>query len=415
VDSTGEMIFTGDELLRGDAVNTNQSYLGQRLLDLGILATRALCVVDDQPAIVTAIRDSLARRPAVLILSGGLGPTEDDLTREAAAEALDRPLEHHEDLLEEIRERFAARGLEMGHSNRKQASLPRGASPIPISGTAPGFTVRHGETLVVSLPGVPWELKEMWEGTVEPLLRASSSAERGHAVRRIRTFGIGESMVAEMLSDFEWRGSDVDIGTRANLDGLTVILRGTSSPEGVRKLDDIEARIRAILGGRVFGEGSDGLPEVTGELLRRAGLTVAAAESCTGGLVAKRFTDVPGSSDYFIGGVTAYSNQVKTQVLAVPAQLLASHSAVSSEVAAAMAQGVGNLLGADCALSTTGIAGPGGGSDDKPVGLVFIGSVVRSTIEVERLRLFGRRDQIRERAALAAVDLLRRRLLREIP
>ena len=411
MDSAGEMIFTGDELLRGDAVNTNQSYLGQRLLDLGILATRALCVVDDRQAIVAAIRESLARRPMVLILSGGLGPTEDDLTREAAAEALDRPLEHREDLLEGIRERFAARGFEMGPSNRKQASLPRGASPIPISGTAPGFTVRHGETLVVALPGVPWELKEMWQGTVEPLLRTSSSAERGHAVRRIRTFGIGESMVAELLSGFEWRGSDVDIGTRANLDGLTVILRGTSSPKGLRKLDDIEARIRTILGERVFGEGSDGLPEITGELLRRAGLTVAAAESCTGGLVAKRFTDVPGSSDYFIGGVTAYTNRVKTEVLAVPALLLASHGAVSSEVAAAMAQGVGNLLGSDCALSTTGIAGPGGGSDDKPVGLVFIGSVVRGSTEVERLRLFGRRDQIRERAALAALDLLRRRLL----
>ena len=235
--------------------------------------------------------------------------------------------------------------------------------------------------------------------------------QRGHAVRRIRTFGIGESMVAELLSGFEWRGSDVDIGTRANLDGLTVILRGTSSPKGLRKLDDIEARIRTILGERVFGEGSDGLPEITGELLRRAGLTVAAAESCTGGLVAKRFTDVPGSSDYFIGGVTAYTNRVKTEVLAVPALLLASHGAVSSEVAAAMAQGVGNLLGSDCALSTTGIAGPGGGSDDKPVGLVFIGSVVRGSTEVERLRLFGRRDQIRERAALAALDLLRRRLL----
>jgi nicotinamide-nucleotide amidase len=413
VDSTGEMIFTGDELLRGDAVNTNQSYLGERLLDLGILATRALCVVDDRQAIVAAIRESLARRPLLLILSGGLGPTEDDLTREAAAEALDRPLQHHEDLLEEIRNRFAARGYEMGDSNRKQALLPRGASPIPISGTAPGFTVQHGETLVVALPGVPWELKEMWEGTVEPVLQAYSNAERGHAVRRIRTFGIGESMLAERLSAFEWRGSDVDIGTRANLDGLTVILRGTSSPEGVRKLDDTEARIRAILGERVFGRDSDGLPEVTGDLLRRARLTVAAAESCTGGLVAKRFTDVPGSSDYFIGGVTAYSNQVKIQVLAVPERLVAAYGAVSSEVAAAMAEGVANLLGTDCALSTTGVAGPEGGSKEKPVGLVFIGSVVRSVTQVERLRLFGRRDQIRERAALAALDLLRRRLLGE--
>jgi nicotinamide-nucleotide amidase len=410
MNSTGEMIFTGDELLRGDAINTNQAYLGEKLLDLGILATHALCVADDRQAIVTAIRESLARRPVVLTLSGGLGPTDDDLTREAAAEALDRPLEHHESLLEEIRERFASRGFEMGESNRKQASLPRGASAIPISGTAPGFIVQHGDTLVVALPGVPWELKEMWESTVEPLLRARAGGRIGHAVRRIRTFGIGESMAAEMLSEFEWRGSEVEIGTRAQLDGLTIILRGTASPEGIEMLDATQARICAILGDRVFGVDSEGLPEITGGLLRQAGLTVAVAESCTGGLVAKRFTDVPGSSDYFVGGVTAYDNDVKTRILGVPARLLAEHGAVSNEVAAAMAEGVRGLLRTDCSLSTTGVAGPGGGSDEKPVGLLFIGSVVQGITQVERLRLFGRRDQFRERAALAAIDLLRRRL-----
>jgi nicotinamide-nucleotide amidase len=410
MDNAAEMIFTGDELLRGDAVNTNQAYLGERLLDLGIFATRALCVTDDLAAIVTAVRESLARQPVVLILSGGLGPTEDDLTREATAEVLDRPLEHHEDLLERIRERFASRGFTMGESNRKQASLPRGAFPIPISGTAPGFTIEQGDTLVVALPGVPWELKEMWEETVEPMLRARAGAGGGHAVRRIRTFGIGESMAAEMLSEFEWRGSEIEIGTRAQLDGLSVILRGPATPEGAKKLDAVQDRICAILGDRVFGVDSEGLPEITGELLREAGLTVAVAESCTGGLVAKRFTDVPGSSDYFIGGVTAYSNKVKTEVLRVPAQLLVQHGAVSNEVAAAMAQGIGRLLGTDCALSTTGVAGPAGGTEEKPVGLVFVGSVVRGVTQVERLRLFGRRDQIRERAAMAAIDLLRRRL-----
>jgi len=415
MNSTAEMIFTGDELLRGDAVNTNQAYLGEKLLDLGILATHALCVADDRPAIVAAIRQSLVRRPVVLILSGGLGPTEDDLTREAAAEALDRPLEHHESLLALIRERFASRGFEMGESNRKQASLPRGSSPIPISGTAPGFMVQHGDTLVVALPGVPWELKEMWESTVDPLLRPRAGGKSGHAVRRIRTFGIGESTAAEMLSEFEWRGSEMEIGTRAQLDGLTIILRGAASPKGIENLDAAQARICAILGERVFGVDSEGLPEITGGLLRRFGLTVAVAESCTGGLVAKRFTDVAGSSDYFVGGVTAYSDDVKTRILGVPARLLAAHGAVSNEVAAAMAERVRGLLQTDCSVSTTGVAGPGGSSEEKPVGLVFIGSVVEGITQVERLRLFGRRDQVRERAALAAVDLLRRRLLRERP
>lgn len=412
MDHAAEMIFTGDELLRGDAVNTNQTYLGQRLLDLGIFATHALCVADQLPSMVTAIRDSLSRHPTVLVLSGGLGPTEDDLTREAAAEALGRPLEHHEDLLELIRERFESRGFTMGDSNRKQASLPRGASPIPISGTAPGFTIEHGVTLVVALPGVPWELKEMWEGTVEPMLRDRAGPELGHAVRRIRTFGIGESTAAEMLSELPWRGTDVDIGTRAQLDGLTVILRGPATPEGIQKLDALQRRISEILGDRVIGVDGEGLPEITGELLRRSGLTVAVAESCTGGLVGKRLTDVPGSSAYFVGGVTAYDNAVKTEVLGVSAPLLVEHGAVSEQVAAAMAEGVARLLATDCSLSTTGIAGPEGGSEEKPVGLVFVGSTLGGVTEVERLRLFGRRDQIRERAAMAALDLLRRRLLR---
>ena len=167
--SHGEMIFTGDELLRGDALNTNQVFLGEKLLDLGIFATQALCIADDLHAIASAIGESLAREPLVLVLSGGLGPTDDDLTREAVAEALGVPLEQHEDLLEKIREKFESRGYVMGDSNRKQALLPQGAAPIPISGTAPGFTIRRGRTLIAALPGVPWELMEMWTGTVEPL------------------------------------------------------------------------------------------------------------------------------------------------------------------------------------------------------------------------------------------------------
>jgi len=412
---TAEMIFTGDELLRGDGVNTNQSYLGERLLDLGVFATRSLCVTDDLTAIVPAIRESLARTPLVLVLSGGLGPTDDDLTREAAAEALGVPLEHHDDLLDLIRERFASRGIQMSPSNRKQAGLPRGAEAIPIAGTAPGFTITSGETLVVALPGVPWEMKEMWEGTVEPLLRERTGTGQGHAVRRIRTFGIGESLVAEMLSEFEWRGGEVEIGTKASLEGLAIILRGPATPQGQARLDGVQKRICAILGDRVFGVDGSGLPEVTGEALLRRGLTVAAAESCTGGLVAKRFTDVPGSSDYFLGGVIAYENAVKTRLLDVPEAVLAEHGAVSAEVAAAMAEGVRRLLGADCAVSTTGVAGPGGGTDDKPVGLVYIGSVVSGVTAVEELNLFRTRQQIRERAALGALDFLRRRLAAQMP
>ncbi len=413
MDSTAEMIFTGDELLRGDAVNTNQVFLGERLLDLGVFPTHALCVVDDLSRIVTAIRESLVRKPLALILSGGLGPTEDDLTREAVAEALDLPLEHHEDLLEQIRERFARRDFVMTPSNRKQASLPSGATVIPIAGTAPGFIVDAGDTLVIALPGVPWEMKEMWAGTVEPLLRSRLLA-RGdipHAIRRIRTFGIGESLAADLLADLEWRGGAVDIGTRASVDGLSIVLQAAATPEGLISLDAVQTRVCELLGERVFGVDSPGLPEVVGRMLAEDGLTVATAESCTGGLVAKYLTDIPGSSEYVTGGVVTYADSAKTTLLGVKEQTLASHGAVSREVAEEMALGVARVLGADCSLSTTGVAGPGGGTETKPVGLVYVGAVVDGIAEVEELRLFGRREQVRERAALSCLDLLRRRLL----
>ncbi len=242
------MIFSGDELLRGDIVNTNQAYLGQRLLDLGIFATHAVTVSDDLAAMATAIQDALSRRPEVLVLSGGLGPTDDDLTREATAQAVGRPLEFHADLFETIRAKFAARGFAMGESNRKQALLPQGATAIPLSGTAPGFMLEHEGTLIAALPGVPWELKEMWERTVEPRLDQRGGSGTGHAVRRIRTFGIGESIAAERLADVPWRGSDVEIGTRASAEDLTIILRGPATPEGTLRLDELEAKVRAALG-----------------------------------------------------------------------------------------------------------------------------------------------------------------------
>jgi nicotinamide-nucleotide amidase len=426
--STAEMIFTGDELLRGDIVNTNQSYLGEQLLRLGVFATRALSIADDLAAITQAIQDSLARRPLVLVLSGGLGPTDDDLTREATAAALGRPLVHHEELLEDIQRRFAQRGMKMVGSNRKQAALPEGATAIPASGTAPGFYLdaglaearggretgrgsEAGSTLVVALPGVPRELREMWVQVVDPLLRERVASDSGYVVRRLKTFGWPESLLAEKLKDLEWRGAAVDIGTRASIEGLMIILKALDAPEGRQALAATEARIREVMGDAVYGVEDDDLAAVTGSLLRKRGLTAACAESCTGGLLGKRLTDTPGSSDYFLGGVIAYSNKVKVAELGVDPGVLEARGAVSEEVAAAMAQGAAGRLGADCVLSTTGIAGPDGGTPEKPVGLVYVGCTINGHTTVERLMLWGRRAEVRERAAQAALSLLRRRLL----
>jgi len=419
------MIFTGDELLRGDILNTNQAWLGERLLDMGIFATHALSVTDDLDQMAEALRDSLRRRPDLVVLSGGLGPTEDDLTREAVSLALGRPLELHEDLIEAIQARFARLGMTMHATNRKQALIPAGATPIPFTGTAPGFWVDHEGTVVAALPGVPRELKQMWTEYLAPVMTARLAADAptggdeaaveagGVLVRKLRLFGIGESAVAEALLDLPWRGSEVDLGTRASLEGLTLILRTHPTAEARAELDQREAQVRAILGERIYGTGDDDLATVLGALLRERGLTVCTAESCTGGLIAKHLTDTAGSSDYFLGGVVSYSNRLKTELLGVDETLLTEHGAVSEPVAAAMARGAQESLGADCAIAVTGIAGPGGGTPEKPVGLVYIGTSLGGEVRVERFVMFTTRDEIRERTAQTGLDLLRRRLLSE--
>jgi nicotinamide-nucleotide amidase len=416
---TAELIFTGDELLRGDIVNTNQAFLGESLLDVGMFTTHALSVTDDLVAIAAALQAALVRRPDVVIISGGLGPTEDDLTREAVSSALGRPLEHHDELLQQIRIRFVQLGIHMGDSNRKQALIPEGATAIPFTGTAPGFWLVSGDTVVAALPGVPRELAAMWSETLEPLLRSrlreaeakEGRAEEGVIVRRLRVYGIGESTLAELLGEIPWRGHGVDIGTRAAMDGVTLILRAQHTAEAHATLARIEEQVRDILGTKIYGTGDADLAGVVGSLLRDRGQTVSTAESCTGGLVAKRLTDIPGSSDYFLGGVVAYDNRLKTALLDVDPALLERHGAVSEEIAAAMVVGACRRLGTDCAISTTGIAGPGGGTTEKPVGLVYIGTAIGADVQVRSFTMFRTREEIRIRTAQTALDLFRRRFL----
>jgi nicotinamide-nucleotide amidase len=414
---TAELIFTGDELLRGDTINTNQAYLGERLLELGAFTTHAVSVTDDREAISRAIVNALLRSPDVIIISGGLGPTEDDLTREAVSDALSLDLEFHEDILDDIAARFRKLGMQMGESNRKQALIPRGATVIPFIGTAPGFWLEDGGTLIAALPGVPRELEQMWESALKAVVSGvlARQGEGGEpAVRRLRLHGIGESTLADILSGIPWRGEGVEIGTRATLDGITLILRAQPTRDAHERLAAVEERVREVLGSKIFGAGDDTLPGVLGILLRDRGLTIATAESCTGGLVAKRLTDPPGSSDYFVGGVVAYSNALKTGLLGVDPDLIAEHGAVSEQVAAAMAEGARDRLEARCAIATTGIAGPTGGSADKPVGLVYVATVIGSDVRTRQFNMFRSREEIRERTTFAALDVLRRRLLDEL-
>ncbi len=409
---TAELIFTGDELLRGDTVNTNQAFLGGRLLELGLFPTHAVSVTDDRRAIAHALVAALLRSPDVIILSGGLGPTEDDLTREGVADALDRPLELRDELLTQIAERFRKLDISMGASNKKQALIPRDATVIPLVGTAPGFWLDEGGTLVAALPGVPRELEQMWDETLRPtLVDRFGIVETLPSVRRLRLHGIGESMLADVLQDIPWRGAGVEIGTQASLDGITLTFRAQPDEESRARLAELEELVRDILGTKIYGSEDDTLSGMVGMLLRDRNMTIATAESCTGGLLAKRLTDQPGSTDYFVGGVVAYSDRLKGTLLGVSPEILHNHGAVSEQTASAMALGARSRLQADCAIATTGIAGPGGGTPDKPVGLVYVATTIGSDVRVRRFNLFRSREEVRERAAYAALDVLRRRLL----
>lgn len=416
MNTSAEMIFTGDELLRGDTANTNQVFLGKECLEVGLMVTRAITITDDQAAIRDALVSAVGREPGLVVVSGGLGPTQDDLTREAVAEAVGRRLEEREELLSAITKRFESMGVHMAPNNRGQALVPEGSTAINFIGTAPGFWLEHGKTLIVVLPGVPTELRHMWEETVRPLVEARSALSTGAedkrvAVSRLRVSGMGESTLAEALEGVaSLRSGDIEAGTQASVGGITLILRTRGGASARSALQRAEGEVRQVLGDKIFGSGDRTLAEALGIRLKARGLTLSTAESCTGGLIAGLLTDTPGSSEYFRGGVTAYANGLKIQLLDVDPGLLETHGAVSEEVARAMAEGARRRLGSDCALSTTGIAGPGGGSDEKPVGLVYVCAAWGEETSVRRYKMLGGRRQIRERAAYAALDLMRRRL-----
>ena len=411
-----EIIAVGSELLVGGRVDTNSLFLTERLGGLGIAVRWKSIVGDDERDIADALRVS-RRRAEVILVTGGLGPTRDDLTREAVARAAGRPLQRRPEAAEAIVARLKGWGRVPAGGQLRQAFLPKGTDMLenPV-GTAPGFSFRWNGRFVAVLPGVPREMEQMYDAVVVPKLIGPSDSRLERRV--VHTCGLIEAEVDRRLDGLLPPRTGISLGFLASPLGVMVSVTAVGRPSLIGpRLHRAVGAIKRRLGRFVFAEGADTMEDVVGRELTQRGLTLAVAESCTGGLIGHRLTQVPGSSAYFDRGVICYSNAAKTALLGVPEAILARHGAVSAEAALAMAEGVRLRSGTHIGLSVTGIAGPGGGSERKPVGLVYIGLDARvgrgtdSKPMAQEFRFHGDRATIKMRAAQAALNLLRERLM----
>jgi nicotinamide-nucleotide amidase len=409
---TAEIIAVGSELLTPFRTDTNSLWLTDRLNSVGVEVRLKTVVGDDDARLEETIRDAL-KRSGVVVVTGGLGPTEDDITRKIAARALSRRLSLDEKVLDDIKAKFLHWGRKMPDINARQAMVVEGAEVLPNpNGTAPGMYVEHEGRVVVLLPGPPREMKPMFESHVLPKLSERAGGVRV-ARRVLRVAGMGESAVDERIAPVytQYKNPQTTILFNNTEIEIHLTAQGKTEQEAELLLDGLAGQIEERLGHAIFAFRGETMEEVVGLRLAVNGFTLAVAESCTGGLVAHRLTEVPGSSNYFMEGVVTYSNEAKTRLLGVPAELIERHGAVSAEVAEAMAEGVKRRAATDFGLSVTGIAGPDGGTPEKPVGLVYISLADDAHTEHRRIMLPGDRHLIRWRASQAALDLLRRRLI----
>jgi nicotinamide-nucleotide amidase len=411
-----EVIAVGSELLGSTRLDTNSLFISERVAALGIELRAKGVVGDDLNRLAEMFRQALARADLVVI-TGGLGPTDDDLTRESVAEVLQLPLVEDPAIVQRIEQRFNRRGMKMPALNRKQAQVLRGAVALDNpNGTAPGQYIEHGNKVVLLLPGPPRELQPMLNAVCDGPLGARASDERIYRVCLFVT-GRTESGVEETVQPIysTWRTAPQPIETTIlATPGQIELHLSTRSADGAmaeQLLKDAQARLAAALGPDVFSTDGRMMEQVVGDLLRSRRLTFAAAESCTGGLLMSRLTDVPGSSDYVVGGAVLYSNELKTQIAGVPEEVIREHGAVSEPVAIALAEGIRQRTGADVAVGITGIAGPSGGTAAKPVGTVAIAAIVPDAPVRARTVVYpGGRAQIKFHATQGALDMVRRML-----
>ena len=400
---TAAVLCIGTEITRGEIVNTNANWLAAQLTEAGFEVTQIVSVADDHKRLIAMLR-VLAAEHDVVVCTGGLGPTSDDLTTACAAMADGRPLVRDVASVEVIRERFRSFNRPMTPSNVKQADFPAGSTILPNEqGTAPGFWMRMGRAAVFFFPGVPREMRHLWRDRALPIARPLAT-EPAYQVR-LRTFGDGESAVAQRLDDIEASFPGVTVGYRASFPEIEVKLLAKGA--GARELVDAAAvEVRSRLGSLIYGEGEQTYVSVVADSIRARGWRLALAESCTGGLVAHLLTS-ESASDYLLAGLVTYANEAKMRLLGVPADMLEEHGAVSEPVARAMAEGAARAVGAELGIGITGIAGPTGGTPDKPVGLVHYAVAHPGGVEARHRVFPGDRARVQRFAAFGALHLLR--------
>lgn len=414
-----EIVSIGDELLIGQVVNSNAAYISSQLNSVGIFVDKMTTVGDSEAAILGAFERALKAYDVVTV-TGGLGPTHDDITREAVCKFFKTELIVNAEALENIKHRFARRNIALIKRNEEQALVPRGCTVIQNHhGTAPGYSFERDGKYFIVMPGVPAEMKGMMDEFVVPYFSKKTS---GTCIlhRTLKTTGIAESLLAEQIGDVHAlfaEGSGITLAYLPSAMGvrLRITARTSSRAEAESRVRDVESKLRSKAERYIFGTDTEELEDVLGKILAERKLSISVAESCTGGLIANRLTNVPGSSNYFERGIVTYSNESKIAELGVPRSYVEQYGAVSREVAESMALGIRTKSNTDIGLSTTGIAGPTGGTAEKPVGLIWIGySDPRHTIAL-RFNFASDRRSFKERASQAAIDLVRRKLLRIEP
>jgi len=407
-----EIIATGSELLSGGVLDTNSLFLSEELMLVGLETAFKTIVGDNEKDMEEALRRAIDRTNAVIV-TGGIGPTEDDITRKVIAKIVKKRLVLNEDALKAIHLRLAGRGKKYANANDRQALIPAGARLIhnPV-GVAPGFFIDEEGLFIAVLPGVPREMRAMFSEGLRPSLEHRFGNKIFIRRRILRTCGISESSVNQAILDII-RHDVPTIGLTVKETGvdIRIVVRGASADQSQAIVEKTEAAIRKKLGDDVYGVDGMEIEEVVGALLKQRRLNIAVAESCTGGLIGGRITNISGSSEYFERGAVVYGNLAKTEMLGIPQELIERHGAVSSETAAAMAQGIRQAAHADLGLAVTGIAGPGGGSEKKPVGLVYIALASAKGVKTDEHRFLGSREQVRIKASQMALDMVRRHLI----